>query len=72
MDKVNLDFWKQIDSTDYGIVGPVGNIGCIENFSLKDRLNLQKQIITCADKKEWLNVGYMLQDLCRIYEKVSI
>ena len=72
MDKVNLDFWKQIDSTDYGIVGPVGNIGCIENFSLKDRLNLQKQIITCADKKEWLNVGYMLQDLCRFYEKVSI
>lgn len=68
MDKVNLDFWKQIDSTDYGIVGSVGNIGCIENFSLKDRLNLQKQIITCTDKKEWLNVGYILQDLCRIYE----
>ena len=68
MYKVNLDFWKQIDSTDYGIVGPVGNISCIENFSLKDRLNLQKQIITCADKKEWLNVGYMLQVLCRIYE----
>ena len=37
MDKVNLDFWKQIDSTDYGIVGPVGNIGCIENFLLKEK-----------------------------------
>lgn len=68
MCEVNLDFWEEIDSSDYGIVGPVGNLGCVKNFSLKDRLNFQKEIIIHADKKEWLSVGFMLQDLCRIYE----
>ena len=65
MNEVNLDFWREIDSTDYGIVGPIGNRG-EPSFSLKERLELQKNIISYADKKEWLNVGYVLQDLCRI------
>lgn len=65
MDKVNLDFWSEIDSTDYGIVGFVGNIGELD-LSLKERLELQKRIISYADKKEWLNVGFALQNLCEI------
>lgn len=65
MNEVNLDFWREIDSTDYGIVGPIGNRGEL-NLSLKERLNLQKSIIFYADKKEWLSVGFILQDLCEI------
>lgn len=68
MCKINLNFWEEIDSTDYGIIGPVGHLGDINNFSLKDRLNFQKKIINCANKQEWLSVGYMLQDLYKIYE----
>lgn len=65
MDKVNLNFWQEIDSTNYGIVGPVGNRGKL-NLSLKERLDLQKDIILYADKKEWTSVGFMLQDLDEI------
>lgn len=65
MNEVNLDFWREIDSTNYGIVGPIGNSG-EPNLSLKERLELQKNIISYADKKEWLNVGFALQDLCKI------
>lgn len=65
MNEVNLDFWREIDSTDYGIVGPIGNSG-EPSLSLKERLELQKNIISYADKKEWLNVGFVLQDLCKI------
>lgn len=68
MNKIDLDFWNEIDSTDYGITGPVGNLGYINNFSLKDKLDLQTRIIDCADRKEWLSVGYILQDLYKIYE----
>ena len=62
---LNLDFWQEIDSTNYGIVGPVGNRGEL-NLSLKERLELQKNIILYADKKEWTSVGFMLQDLDEI------
>lgn len=65
MNEVNLDFWLEIDSIDYGIVGPIGNSGK-PSLSLKERLELQKNIISYADKKEWLNVGFVLQDLCKI------
>ena len=65
MNEVNLDFWREIDSTDYRIVGPIGNSG-EPSLSLKERLELQKNIISYADKKEWLNVGFVLQDLCKI------
>ena len=65
MNEVNLDFWQEIDSTNYGIVGPIGRKGKLD-LSLKERLDLQKSIIFYADKKEWLSVGFILQDLCGI------